>query len=84
MKNPTRLFKQEFYTRKKSWKISFCFVYLPLKMSVLQFVWLFTPLDIALSTICLISSSLTRENLEPTALQEAIFNNARFLCVITR
>ena len=30
----------------------------------------------------LILSSLTRKNLEPTALQEAIFNTARFLCVI--
>ena len=39
-----------------------------------QFVWLFILLDIALSTTRLISSSLTRKNLEPTALQETIFN----------
>ncbi len=44
-----------------------------------QFVWLFTLLDIALSPFWLISSSLTRKNLEPTALQEAIFNNALFM-----
>ena len=49
------------------------------KTPVRQFVWLFTLLDIALSPFWLILSSLTRKNLEPTALREAIFNNAFFM-----